>query len=91
MSTRSKTNGAVAIFYPGVARTFCHKLGAEGLYLAFTSVHEVMLHDEESVEPENLKTILEETIEEATPEEDVLTRHIYHYDLKSDQIEMMAA
>ena len=38
-----------------------------------------------------LKTILEETIEEAIPEEDVLTRHIYHYDLKSDQIEMMAA
>ena len=67
MSTRLKTNGAVAIFYPGVARTFCHKLGAEGLYLAFTSVHEVMLHDEESVEPENLKTILEETIEEANP------------------------
>ena len=54
-------------FTLGVARTFCHKLGAEGLYLAFTSVHEVMLHDEESVEPENLKTILEETIEEATP------------------------
>ena len=91
MSTSSKTNGAVAIFYPGVAKTFCHKLGADGLYLVFTSVHEVMLHDEESVEPENLKTILEETIEEATPEEDVLTRHIYHYDLKSDQIEMMAA
>ena len=91
MSTRLKTNGAVAIFYPGVAKTFCHKLGAEGLYLAFTSVHEVMLHDAESVEPEELKTILEATIEEATPEEDVLTRHIYHYDLKSDQIEMMAA
>ena len=91
MSTSSKTNGAVAIFYPGVAKTVCHKLGADGLYLVFTSVHEVMIHDEESVEPENLKTILEETIEEAIPEEDVLTRHIYHYDLKSDQIEMMAA
>ena len=91
MSTSSKTNGAVAIFYPGVAKIFCHKLGADGLYLVFTSVHEVMIHDEESVEPENLKTILEETIEEAIPEEDVLTRHIYHYDLKSDQIEMLAA
>ena len=33
-------------------------VGAEGLYLAFTSVHEVMLHDAESVEPEELKTIL---------------------------------
>ena len=74
-----------------ILKTFCHKLGAEGLYLAFTSVHEVMLHDAESVEPEELKTILKATIEEATPEEDVLTRHIYHYDLKSDQIEMMAA
>ena len=27
-----------------------------------------------------MKTILEETIEEAIPEEDVLTRHIYHYE-----------
>ncbi|MFR3006231.1 MAG: hypothetical protein ACLTML_13165 [Blautia faecis] len=43
------------------------------------------------MEPEELKTILEATMEETTPEEDVLTRHIYHYDLKSDQIEMMAA
>ncbi|MFR8223165.1 MAG: hypothetical protein ACLU9T_20250 [Blautia faecis] len=37
--------------------------GKKGLYLAFTSVHEVMLHDAESVEPEELKTILEATIE----------------------------
>ena len=70
--------------FAGVADILSLKLGAEGLYHEiYKSVHEVMLHDEESVEPENLKTILEETIEEATPEEDVLTRHIYHYDLKS--------
>ena len=50
-----------------------------------------MLHDAESVEPEELKTILEATIEESTPGDDVLTSHIYHYDLKSDQIEIMAA
>ena len=64
-------------------------VGAEGLYLAFTSVHEVMLHDAESVEPEELKTILEATIEEATPEEDVLTRHIYHYSREDNEIRML--
>ena len=48
---------------------------------------EYFLAHQEQLLPEPV----EETIEEATPEEDVLTRHIYHYDLKSDQIEMMAA
>ena len=35
MSTSSKTNGAVAIFYPGVAKTFCQAWGrwlVSGIY-----------------------------------------------------------
>lgn len=39
LSTGQKTNGAVAIFYPGVARLFCDKINTDGLYLVFTSIH----------------------------------------------------
>lgn len=43
ISTTILHHGAAAIFYPGVCRKICEVLGAESLYLVFTSVHEVMV------------------------------------------------
>ena len=79
LSTTFRTNGAIAIFLPGVADRLCYLLDSS-LYLVFTSIHEVMVHAEETVYPEDLKNILRETLEESTPEDEVLTRNIYHYD-----------
>ena len=39
-----------------------------------------MIHNEKTVDPEDLRHVLADTIKETTPEEDVLTFHIYHYD-----------
>ena len=89
LSTGQKTNGAVAIFYPGVARLFCDKINTDGLYLVFTSIHEVMVHNARMIEPEDLASVLDDTIKEATPEGDVLTKHIYYYNAETDQIEML--
>lgn len=89
LSTSEKTNGAVAIFYPGVAKLLCQKMDTQDLYLSFTSVHEVMVHNAEKIEPEDLKAVLEDTIKESTPKCDVLTKHVYHYNINSDQIEML--
>lgn len=89
LSTKQKTNGAIAIFYPGVAEEYCHKMDTEDIYLVFTSIHEVMIHNAEMVEAEDLEAVLRDTMKEATPWDDVLTSHIYHYNVKSDQIEML--
>lgn len=89
LSTGQKTNGAVAIFYPGVARLFCDKINTDELYLVFTSIHEVMVHNARMIEPEDLASVLDNTIKEATPEGDVLTKHIYYYNAETDQIEML--
>lgn len=89
LSTGQKTNGAVAIFYPGVARLFCDKINTDGLYLVFTSIHEVMVHNARMIGPEDLASVLDDTIKESTPEDDVLTKHIYYYNAKTDQIEML--
>ena len=89
LSTKQKTNGAVAIFYPGIAKEYCRKMDTEDIYLVFTSIHEVMIHNAEKAEAEDLKTILRDTMKEATPWDDVLTSHIYHYNVKADQIEML--
>lgn len=89
LSTNRKTNGAVGIFYPGVARLFCDKLDTDDIYLVFTSVHEVMIHNANGIEPEDLKLVLEDMIREEVPEEDVLTHCVYHYNVKTDRIEML--
>lgn len=89
LSTKQKTNGAIAIFYPGVAEEYCHKMDTEDIYLVFTSIHEVMIHNAEMVEVEDLEAVLRDTMKEATPWDDVLTSHIYHYNVKSDQTEML--
>lgn len=78
LSTVKKTNGAVAIFLPGVAKRLSELLNGD-LYLAFTSIHEVMVHNADKVCAEDLHEVLSETIQEATPEEDFLSSNIYHY------------
>lgn len=84
LSTSTRTNGAVAVFLPGVAQRLGYLLGG-GFYMVFTSVHEVMIHSEENTDPRKLKEVLAETIEETTPEEDFLTYYVYHYDPKTGQ------
>lgn len=85
LSTSRRTNGAVAIFMPGVARRLAALMG-EDLYLVFTSVHEVMIHNDKAVCPEDLKGVLCDTISAATPKEDYLTSSIYHYCSETDTI-----
>lgn len=82
LSTTSRTNGAAAIFIPEVAKRIYQLMG-NGYYLVFTSIHEVMVHDEKSTDPESLRVVLRQTLEEATPVEDRLTTHVYHYDQES--------
>lgn len=84
LSTSTRTNGAVAVFLPGVAQRLGYLLGG-GFYMVFTSVHEVMIHSEENTDPRKLKEVLAETIEETTSEEDFLTYYVYHYDPETGQ------
>ena len=84
LSTEKRTNGAAAIFLPGVARRLSELLGSD-LYLVFTSVHEVMVHNADVVYPEDLKEVLSDTLEKATPEEDYLTSSIYRYSRRSGE------
>ncbi len=78
LSTEKRTNGAAAIFLPGVARRLAELLESD-LYLVFTSVHEVMVHSTDAVYPEDLKGVLLDTVRKATPKEDYLTSSIYRY------------
>lgn len=48
LSTSRKINGAVAVFLPGVAERIYDLLNSD-FYIVFTSIHEAMIHNVESV------------------------------------------
>lgn len=84
LSTTQKTNGAVAVFLPGVAERLAYLLNSD-FFMVFTSIHEVMIHSDTTVTPQELKSVLKDTMEEATPEEDYLSSEIYHYSRNTHQ------
>lgn len=88
LSTTMRTNGAVAIFLPGVAQRLADLLGG-GFYMVFTSVHEVMIHCKANAAPKTLREVLADTVRETTPEEDFLTYYIYEYDPETGQFSYM--
>lgn len=56
LSTTIKTNGAVAVFLPGVAEHLAELLNSD-FYMVFTSIHEVMIHSVKSgVDSERFET-----------------------------------
>lgn len=87
LSTDKKTNGATAVFYPGVARKICEAYGTEAVYIVPTSIHEVAIHDIRYTEDvEMLSKCLEAVTEDSTPEDEVASSHIFMYELKTDKI-----
>lgn len=88
LSVKRQQNGAVAPFLPGVAERISELLGA-GFYLAFTSIHEVMIHDERLIQPDQIAEVLKDTITGCTSEEDFLSEHVYYYDKDKKEIFMI--
>ena len=87
LSTTIRTNGAVALFLPSVADRIAQLMNSD-FYAVFTSVHEVMIHCVHTVSADGLENILNSTIEEATPPEDVLTHKIYKYCKDTQKFQM---
>lgn len=87
LSTTRKTNGAVAVFLPGVAEKISELLDSD-FYMIFTSIHEVMIHSTGSgVDLKDLKLVLQDTLREATPSSDYLTEKIYKYNRRTHKFE----
>lgn len=87
LSTTRKTNGAVAVFVPGVAEKISELLDSD-FYMVFTSIHEVMIHSTGSgVDLKDLKLVLQDTLREATPSSDYLTEKIYKYNRRTHKFE----
>lgn len=87
LSTTRKTNGAVAVFLPGVAEKISELLDSD-FYMVFTSIHEVMIHSTGSgVDLKDLKLVLQDALREVTTSSDYLTEKIYKYNRRTHKFE----
>ena len=71
-------NGAIAVFYPGVAKTIAEAMG-DDLLIAFTSIHEAQLHAASRLEPEAVEDSLQKTNRQCNRAGEILTDSVYRY------------
>ena len=77
VTTARKTNGAIAMFYPGVKERIAEMFDGS-FYVAFTSIHEAMLHRLGAMDPEVIKRHLVAT-NRTFGSEDTLSNEVYYY------------
>ena len=72
-----------------VYTVFENALKSGDLYIAFTSTYEAMVHSAGMIDLECVGDSLLGTVMGHTPEEDILSLHVYRYSRADDRIEML--
>lgn len=78
ITTTRKTNGAIAMFYPGVKEKIAEMFD-DSFYIAFTSIHEAMIHKKGTIEPSSIRCHIRAT-NRTFGKEETLTEEVYYYD-----------
>ena len=78
ITTTRKTNGAIAMFYPGVKEKIA-EIFDDSFYVAFTSIHEAMIHKKGTIEPSSIRCHIRAT-NRTFGKEETLTEEVYYYD-----------
>ncbi len=76
-------NGAIALFYPGVARQIAESFG-EDFYVAFTSIHEAQIHAASMISPDVIGSSLRDTNKHCNRCAEILTNRVYRYRYDGD-------
>ena len=78
ITTTKQTNGAIAMFYPGVLERISELIG-DSFYVVFTSIHEARVHHIDAISP---RTILQslKNVNKAFAQDEILSRKVFLYD-----------
>lgn len=87
ITTTRKTNGAIAMFYPGVKEKITELFG-DSFYVAFTSIHEAMIHKKGTIDPSSIRRHVRATNRTFGMDE-TLTEEVYYYDRDNKTFEMV--
>lgn len=88
LTTTKQTNGAIAIFYPGVPERIAEMFD-DDYYVAFTSVSEAHLHKVGTISPHVILRNVKKINKMATDPTEVLTGKLYVYRRESGKLEPM--
>lgn len=88
LTNKQRSNGAVCMIYDKVLEEFAKKQGKD-IYILPSSVHEVILVPAvEGINPKDLSDMVKEVNSSELDDIDVLSDHIYKYDIKDKSIKM---
>lgn len=87
LTTTRKTNGAIAVFYPDVLKQISDAFGTS-LYIAFTSIHEAMIHAEGTIDASSIRNHIRATNNTFGPE-DTLSYEVFFYDRETELTSMV--
>lgn len=88
LTNKQRSNGAVCMIYDKVLEEFAEKQGKD-IYILPSSVHEVILVPAvEGINPEDLSDMVKEVNTSELDDIDILSDHVYRYDLKDKNIKM---
>lgn len=86
VTTTRKTNGAIALFYPGVKEKIA-EMFEDSFYVAFTSLHEAMIHKAGTIDPSSIRRHVKATNDTFGPE-DTLSDEVYFYNAETKTFEV---
>lgn len=88
VTTTRKTNGAIAMFYPGVKEKIAEMFD-DSFYVAFTSIHEAMIHKKGTIEPSSIRRHVRATNRTFGPE-DTLSDNVFFYNRENHSFTLVA-
>lgn len=90
LSNSTNFYGAACVLYRGVLKEFAGSIHSN-LYVLPSSVHEVILIPSNfECDPDALADMVREINETAVEREEVLSNHVYFYDMETDELQMCA-
>ena len=78
VTTSRQTNGAIAIMFPGVKEGIAEMFG-DSFYVAFTSIHEALIHKKGEADPTSISRNIRET-NNIFGASDTFTYSVWYYD-----------
>lgn len=88
LTTTKQTNGAIAIFYPGVQERIA-QMYDDDYYVAFTSINEAHLHKVGTISPHVILRNVIKINKMSADQTEVLTKKLYIYKRESGKLEQM--
>ena len=86
ITTKNRMFGASALLFPDIFKEYCEKKGVQKIYIIPSSIHELIVIPQDLGTDLEISNMVREVNSTAVQESDVLSNHVYLYDVTTNQI-----